>query len=57
MLAYLERPTAIHRLDPRVKIAWSVVVSLLAVVFQQPWRLAGLLAFTLLPWCLTRPPL
>lgn len=57
MLAYLERPTSLHRLDPRVKIAWSVVVSLLAVVFQQPWFLAGLLAITLMPWCLVRPPL
>ena len=57
MLAYLERLTPIHRLDPRVKIAWSVVVSLLAVILRQPWFLAGRLVITLWPWGLARPPL
>jgi energy-coupling factor transport system permease protein len=57
MLAYLERCSPLHRLDPRVKIAWSVLVSLLAVLFQQPWLLAGLLTLALLPWILVRPPL
>ena len=36
MTAYFDRPSPIHALDPRVKIAWSVVVSLLAVVLRQP---------------------
>ncbi len=57
MIAYLEGPSPIHRLDPRTKIAWSVAVSLLAVIFRQPWYLACLLAVTLCPWCLIRPPL
>ena len=57
MIAYLEGPSPIHSLDPRIKIAWSVAVSLLAVIFRQPWFLAGLFATTLLPWCLVRPPL
>lgn len=57
MIAYLEGPSPIHILDPRIKIAWSVAVSLLAVVFRQPWFLASLFAITLLPWCLVRPPL
>ena len=57
MFAYLEGPSPIHSLDPRIKIAWSVAVSLLAVIFRQPWFLAGLFTITLLPWCLVRPPL
>ena len=47
MIAYLERPTPMHRLDPRIKIAWSVAVSLLAVVLRQPGLLAGLLALAI----------
>ena len=33
----------VHDLDPRVKIAWSVVVSLLAVILRHPLSLAALL--------------
>ena len=36
MTAYLDRHSPIHTLDPRVKIAWSVVVSLLAVILGTP---------------------
>lgn len=57
MTAYLERDTVVHALDPRVKIAWSVVVSLLAVILGHPAHLAALCALTALPWCLVRPPL
>ncbi|MGO8748124.1 MAG: energy-coupling factor transporter transmembrane component T family protein [Thermoguttaceae bacterium] len=57
MTAYLDRISPIHRLDPRVKIAWSVIVSLLAMILGQPAFLAGLLVLTLLPWFLVRPPL
>ena len=57
MTAYLDRPSAIHHLDPRVKIAWSVAVSLLAVILGHPILLAALLTLTLLPWILVRPPL
>jgi len=57
MTAYYNRPTPIHDLDPRVKIAWSVVVSILAVVWQTPSLLGGLFALTLVPWFLVRPPL
>jgi energy-coupling factor transport system permease protein len=57
MTAYFDYYTPIHSLDPRVKIAWSVVVSLLAVVLRQPLLLGGLFALTLIPWCLVRPPL
>ncbi len=56
MTAYFDRPSIVHALDPRVKIAWSVVVSLLAVVLGRPLWLGGLLAITLAPWCLVRPP-
>jgi energy-coupling factor transport system permease protein len=57
MTAYFDRRTPIHSLDPRVKIAWSVVVSLLAVVLGNPFLLAAIFALTLVPWCLVRPPL
>lgn len=57
MTAYLDRPTPIHALDPRVKIAWSVVVSLLAVILGDPILLAVLLILTFLPWLFVRPPL
>ena len=56
MTAYFDRPSPIHALDPRVKIAWSAAVSLLAVILGRP-LLGGLLAITILPWCLVRPPL
>ena len=57
MTAYFDRPSPVHALDPRVKIGWSVTISLLAVVLQQPILLAGLFAVTIAPWCLVRPPL
>jgi energy-coupling factor transport system permease protein len=57
MTAYADLPSSIHAFDPRVKIAWSVVVSLLAVILRGPVLLGGLFAVTLLPWCLVRPPL
>jgi len=57
MTAYFDRPSPVHLLDPRVKIAWSVVVSLLAVVLRHPLLLGGLFALTIVPWCLVRPPL
>ena len=58
MTAYFDRPSIVHALDPRVKIAWSVVVSLLAVVLGRPLWLGGLLAITLRPgaWCVRRGP-
>ena len=57
MTAYFDRHTPIHSLDPRVKIAWSMVVSFLAVILREPLLLGGLFALTLVPWCLVRPPL
>ena len=57
MTAYFDHQTPIHSLDPRVKIAWSVVASLLAVVLRGPLLLGSLFALTLAPWCLVRPPL
>jgi energy-coupling factor transport system permease protein len=57
MTAYFDCPSPVHALDPRVKIAWSVVVSLLAVVLGHPLLLGGLFALTIVPWCLVRPPL
>ncbi len=56
MTAYVDRRWPVHNLDPRVKIAWSVVVSLLAVILRHPLSLAALLAVAVVPWCLVRRP-
>ena len=58
MTAYFDRPSPVHALDPRVKIAWSVTVSLLAVVLRQPLMLGGLFALTIAlgAWCVRRLP-
>ncbi len=57
MIASSDRPSPRRALDPRLKIAWCVAVSLLAVVLGSPMHLAGLLALTLVPWFWVRPPL
>ncbi len=57
MAVYLDRRSLIHALDPRVKIAFSVVISLLAMLLGHPVLLAGLLTLTILPWFMVRPPL
>ena len=57
MTAYLDGSSLIHSLDPRTKIAWSVVVSLLAIILGHPILLTAILVLTLLPWCLVCPPL
>jgi energy-coupling factor transport system permease protein len=56
MAIYLDRQSLIHALDPRVKITFSVVVSLLAVILGHPLLLAGLFTLTIVPWFLVRPP-
>ncbi|MEN6450430.1 MAG: energy-coupling factor transporter transmembrane component T [Thermoguttaceae bacterium] len=50
------RTSFVSRLDPRVKIAWSAVVSVLAVMLRHPAGLAVLLGVALSPWCMVRPP-
>lgn len=57
MNVYLDGRSPIHAFDPRVKIAWSLAVSLLAVILRHPAFLAGLFLLTILPWLLVRPPL
>jgi energy-coupling factor transport system permease protein len=57
MTAYSDRRSPIHALDPRVKIAWSVVVSMLAIILGDAALLAGLSAIAVAPWCLARPSL
>ncbi|MEN6458978.1 MAG: CbiQ family ECF transporter T component [Thermoguttaceae bacterium] len=42
--------------DPRVKLAWSVAVSLVAVVLRHPAWLALLLAVAVAPWWMVRRP-
>jgi len=51
------RQTCLDRLDPRVKLAYSVSVAAAGMMLGQPVLLATLLALTLAPWLVLRPPL
>jgi energy-coupling factor transport system permease protein len=55
MTAYSDRPSPLSSVDPRLKIAYSLVISLLAVMLGKPLFLGGLFAITVLPWILIRP--
>jgi energy-coupling factor transport system permease protein len=56
MIAYSDRPSPLSAVDPRLKIGYCVVVSLLSVILGHPLVLGGLFAVTAAPWLLARPP-
>lgn len=47
-LAYQQKETIIHRLDPRVKLLWMLSISLLLTTWNDPLFLLGLLTVLLL---------
>lgn len=49
MFGYVERETLLHRLDPRTKIAWLLVVLALAILLHHPEVLLLLFLLTLAP--------
>ena len=55
MTAYFDRPSPIHALDPRVKIAWSVVVSL-SGSDPRPSAFVGSAVCTYYPALVSRAP-
>ncbi|KLU60834.1 energy-coupling factor transporter transmembrane protein EcfT [Peptococcaceae bacterium CEB3] len=54
LFSYEPKETPIHRLDPRFKIIYPVVIGILSVVLNWNYVLA-LLGLTLIPWILLRP--
>jgi energy-coupling factor transport system permease protein len=57
MIKYYDRRTFFHDLDPRVKILWSLGLSLLIVMAKEPWMLFGLFLMAILPLLWVSPPL
>lgn len=54
LFSYELKPSIIHRLDPRLKIAYPVLIGILAVLLN--WEFVFILfAFTLIPWVLLGP--
>jgi energy-coupling factor transport system permease protein len=54
LFSYEPKPSAIHRLDPRLKVVYPVLIGVLSVFLN--WQFAfALAAFTLIPWLVLRP--
>ena len=54
LFSYEPRQSPIHRMDPRLKVVYPVLIGILSVFLN--WQYAfGLAAFTLLPWLVLRP--
>jgi energy-coupling factor transport system permease protein len=54
LFSYEPKDSVMHRLDPRLKVVYPVVVGALSVFLN--WDFVyGLAAFTLLPWIILRP--
>jgi energy-coupling factor transport system permease protein len=51
---YEPKQYMIHRLDPRLKVLYPVLIGILSVFLNWNW-VYGLAAFTLLPWLILRP--
>lgn len=56
MIKYYDRRSIIHLLDPRTKIIWSLVISILVVITNNWLFLIFLFLTTLIPWVIVRPP-
>ncbi|MDB5085430.1 MAG: ABC-type cobalt transport system, permease component CbiQ [Bacilli bacterium] len=54
LFSYEPKQTLIHRLDPRLKVAFPVIMGVMSVMLN--WNYVYLLfAFTLIPWIILRP--
>jgi len=56
MIKYYDRRTFLHELDPRVKILWSLGLSLLIVLVKEPRLLCALFLMAILPLLWMWPP-
>ncbi len=54
VLSYEAADTAIHRLDPRLKLLYPIVITTLSVLLNWEWT-DVLFGVTLVPWILLRP--
>jgi energy-coupling factor transport system permease protein len=57
MIKYYERRTWLHDLDPRIKILWTIALSLLIVFTHYPERLLLLFSIAACPLVWVRPPI
>ncbi len=57
MIRYYDRRTFFHDLDARVKILWSLGLSLLTVLAKEPWMLFAFFLVAVLPLLWVGPPL
>jgi energy-coupling factor transport system permease protein len=48
MMEYIPRPSLIHNLHPVTKLAWSLVILILALAFNNPWYLAAIILSVIL---------
>lgn len=54
LFSYEPKSSAIHRLDPRLKVVYPVLVGLVSIFLN--WQFVyGLAAFTIIPWLILRP--
>jgi energy-coupling factor transport system permease protein len=54
VLAYEAADTPVHRLDPRLKLLYPLLISVLSVLLDWKWTYV-LFGLTLIPWLLLRP--
>jgi energy-coupling factor transport system permease protein len=54
VLSYQAADTPIHRLDPRLKLLYPILITVLSVLLDWQWTYA-LFGLTLVPWVLLRP--
>ena len=53
-MRYQDRDTLLHRLNPLIKLAYSIVISISIVVFKEPYKLALLAAVVFAIFCFAR---
>ncbi len=56
-LAYQDKETVIHRLDPRVKLLWLIATSITIITWNDPLCLLALWIIVLLYGCVARIPI
>jgi energy-coupling factor transport system permease protein len=52
MMDYVYRRSVIHNLHPLTKLVWSVLILVLALIFDSPWYLSGIILSVILVGCI-----
>lgn len=55
LFSYEQKTTAIHRIDPRIKLLWVFSISVLSIIIGVPWLLLIIFLSTLPFWVVLRP--